>query len=145
MRTMLRDTSWVVESIRCREAELADACASAAVNLKDPRAAVTMAELVFEHLRHSRPRLECSKACAQQVDRATMRRRAQAPLALPDVALDSAVETAVVYAIARTHAEVALFINDACATLLVAPVERERLLHIAFCTAALGDGLRPGL
>jgi hypothetical protein len=32
-------------------------------------------------------------------------------------------------------------VDDACASLLVAPLERERLLRIAFCTAALGESL----
>jgi hypothetical protein len=143
MRTLERETSWIVSAVRRREAELADACATAAVNVGDTAVARKLAELVFEHLRHSRPQLECSHSCVREVDTATLRRRAQKPLALPDLSLASATDAAIAGAIARAHAEVALFIDQVCASLLVAPLERERLMRIAFCTAELGDGLRP--
>jgi hypothetical protein len=143
MPTTERETSWIVDAIRRRESDLADACATAAVNVKDTLVAGRLAELVFEHLRHSRPQLECSNGCAAEVDTATLRARARWPLAMSDCAFDKAVDAAVAGAIARAHAEVALFIDDACASLLVAPVERERLLRVAFCTASLGVSLRP--
>lgn len=143
MRTLERETSWIVGAVRRREAELADACASAAVNVRDTLVARRLAELVFEHIRHSRPQLECSHANVREVDMATLRRRAQRPLALPDVSLASAIDAAIAGAIAHTHAEIALFIDDVCGSLFVAPVERERLLRVAFCTAELGDSLRP--
>jgi hypothetical protein len=143
MRTTQRETSWLVDAIRRREADLADACATAAVNVKDTLVAGKLAELVFEHLRHARPQLECTDHGAAEVDTATLRARVRRPLALSDAMLDRAVDAAVAGAIARAHAEVALFIDDACASLLVAPVERERLLRIAFCTASLGAALRP--
>jgi hypothetical protein len=143
MRTTERETSWIVVAIRRREAELADACATAAVNVGDTLVARRLAELVFEHLRHARPQFECSHSGAWEVDTATLRRRAQMPLAFCDASLASATDAAIAGAIARAHAETALFIDNACASLLVAPVERERLLGIAFCTAALGASLRP--
>jgi hypothetical protein len=146
MRTTERETSWIVGAIRRREAELADACATAAVNVADTLVARRLAELVFEHLRHSRPQFECSHSGVREVDTATLRRRAQMPLALlclSDVSLASATDAAIAGAIARAHAETALFIDHACGSLFVAPVERERLLGIAFCTAALGASLRP--
>jgi hypothetical protein len=143
MRIIERETSFVVDAVRRREADLADACATAAVNVKDTLVAGRLAEIVFEHLRHSRPHLECSSFGAAEVDKATLRQRAMSPLALPDLSLDRAVDAAVAGAIARAHAEVALFIDDACLSLLVAPVERERLLRVCFCTAALGAALRP--
>jgi hypothetical protein len=143
MRTIEREASWIVGAIRRREAELADACASAAIHVRDTRVAGRLAGLVFEHLRHSRAQLECANACAPDVDTATLRRRAQSPLAFCDAAMEAAVDAAIAGTIARSHAEVALFIDEACASLLVAPVERERLLRVAFCTAALGDSLRP--
>jgi hypothetical protein len=143
MRTIERETSWIVGAIRRREAELADACATAAVNVSDTMVARRLAELVFEHLRHSRPQLECSHSGVREVDTATLRRRAQMPVAFSDCSLASATDAAIAGAIARAHAETALFIDQACASLFVAPIERERLLGIAFCTAALGDSLRP--
>jgi hypothetical protein len=79
----------------------------------------------------------------REVDTGTLRRRAQKPLALPDLSLASATDAAIAGAIARAHAEVALFIDQVCASLLVAPVERDRLMRVAFCTAELGDSLRP--
>jgi hypothetical protein len=136
------EASWIVGAIRRREAELADACASAAIHVRDTHVAGKLAGLVFEHLRHSRSQLECCNVCAPDVDTATLRRRAQRPLAFCDIELQEAVDAAIAGAIARTHAEVALFIDEACASLLVAPAERERLLRVAFCTAALGDSLR---
>jgi hypothetical protein len=141
MRTMQRETSFLVEAIRRREADLADACATAAVNVRDTLVAGRLAELVFEHLRHARPQLECNDSCAPEVDAATLRARTRRALAFDDTSLQSAIDFAVAGAIGRAHAEIALFIDDACASLLVAPVERERLLRIAFCTAKLGDSL----
>jgi hypothetical protein len=70
-----------------------------------------------------------------------LRQRALRPHAVPDVAFAAAVDEAIAGAVARMHAEAALFIDDACASLLISPVERERLLRIAFCTAWLGDRL----
>jgi hypothetical protein len=145
--------SFVVEAIRRREAELADACAAAAASVKDTRVARRLIASAFEHLRHSRQHLDCSNSRAAAVDSGTLRRRAQGPLAFWDGAPPSALESslasvppsivdlALAGSLARSHAEVALFIDDACASLLVAPAERERLLRIAFCTAALGHSL----
>jgi hypothetical protein len=146
-------TSFVVEAIRRREAELADACAVAAASVKDTRVARRLVASAFEHLRHSRQHLDCSNSRAAAVDTGTLRRRAQRPLALWDGVLEPAIEStlpsvlpsivdlALAGSLARCHAEVALFIDHACASLLVAPAERERLLRIAFCTAAIGDSL----
>jgi hypothetical protein len=138
-------TSFVVEAIRNREAELADACALAAASVKDTGVARKLIVSAFEHLRHSRQHLDCSNRRAVAVDAGTLRRRAQRPLALWDGGLTSMqtsiVDLALAGSLARSHAEVALFIDRACASLLVAPAERERLLRIAFCTAALGDSL----
>jgi hypothetical protein len=144
MRTTEHQASWIVGAIRRREAELADACASAAIHVRDTRVAGRLAGLVFEHLRHSRTQLECASACAPDVDTATLRRRAQRPLAFCDIALEAAVDAAITGTIARSHAEVALFIDEACCSLLISPAERERLMRVAFCTAALGDSLRIG-
>jgi hypothetical protein len=136
-------TSFIVEAIRRREAELAEACAVVAASVKDTRVARRLAASALEHLRHSRPHLDCLGSGAAAVDTATLRRRVQRPVALCDRPLDSAIDVALAGAMARCHAEVALFIDHACASLLVAPAERERLLRIAFCTAALGDALAP--
>jgi hypothetical protein len=140
--------SFVVEAIRRREAELAEACVVAAASVKDTGVARKLVASAFEHLRHSRQHLDCSNSIAAAVDSGTLRRRAQRPLALWDGALESVLESVVDLALAgslaRSHAEVALFIDGACATLLVAPAERDRLLQIAFCTAALGDCLGGG-
>jgi hypothetical protein len=135
--------SFVVEAIRRREAELAEACAIVAASVKDTRVARRLAASALEHLRHSRQHLDCRGCGTAAVDTATLRRRAQRPLALCDRALESAIDVALAGAVARSHAEVALFIDHACASLLVAPAEREKLLRIAFCTAALGDSLAP--
>jgi hypothetical protein len=135
------ETSFITEAVRRREADLADACATAAAHVRDPVVAAKLAELVFEHLRHALPHLECTNGEAPSVDAGTLRSRAQRAYALPDRALESAVDRAVAGAIARAHAEIALFIDSACASLLVAPVEREQLLRVAFCTAALGQSL----
>jgi hypothetical protein len=139
MRSTEQETSFLVEAVRKREADLAHACASAAVHIRDTIVAGKLAEVVFEHLRHARPQLECSNVCSPEVETAVLRARARRPHAQPDVALDVAVDRALAAAIARAHAEIALFVDDACASLLVAPVERERLLRVAFCTAALGE------
>jgi hypothetical protein len=136
-------TSFVVEAIRRREAELAEACAVVAASVKDTGVARRLVASALEHLRHSRQHLDCHRSGAAAVDTATLRRRAQRPLALFDRPLESAIDVALAGAIARTHAEVALFIDHVCASLLVAPAEREKLLQIAFCTAALGDSLAP--
>jgi hypothetical protein len=144
VRSTRQETSWIVDAVRRREADLADACATAAVHVRDTRVAGKLAELVFEHLRHARVQFECTNACAAEVDTATLRTRSlrQHAYAAPgDVATDAAVDAALAGAIARAHAETALFIDDACASLLVSPVERERMMRIAFCTAALGAGL----
>jgi hypothetical protein len=127
--------------VRRREADLADACATAAVHVRDTLVAGRLAELVFEHLRHARSTLDCAHPCAPEVDTATLRSRVHRPHAHADGAFARAVDAAIAGAIARAHAEIALFVDDACASLLVAPVERERLMRIAFCTAALGDSL----
>jgi hypothetical protein len=141
MRSIEHETSFLVEAVRRREADLAHACATAAVHVRDTLVAGKLAELVFEHLRHSRPQLECSNVCAAEVATAALRARAGRQHAQHDAALELAVDTALAGAIARAHAEIALFVDDACASLLVAPLERERLLRIAFCTAALGESL----
>ena len=114
---------------------------SAAVHVRSTLVAGKLAELVFEHLRHARLQFECTQLCAAEVDAATLRARVHLPHAQTDRWLDAAVDAAIAGAIARAHAETALFIDDACASLLVAPCERERLLRIAFCTAALGESL----
>jgi hypothetical protein len=137
-------TSFIVEAIRRREAELAEACAVVAASVKDTRVARRLAASALEHLRHSRPQLDCRGSDAAAVDTATLRRRVQRPLALCDRTLESAIDVALAGAIARSHAEVALFIDHVCASLLVGPSERETLLRIAFCTAALGDALAQG-
>jgi hypothetical protein len=141
VRSSRQETSWILDAVRRREADLADACATAAVHVRDTRVAGKLAELVFEHLRHARPGLECTNACAPEVDTATLRARAHRPHAQHDSPLGAAVDAAIAGAIARAHAEIALFVDDACGSLLVSPIERERLLRIAFCTAALGDAL----
>jgi hypothetical protein len=138
-------TSFIVEAIRRREAELAEACAVVAASVKDTRVARRLAVSAVEHLRHSRPHLDCHGSDAVAVDTATLRRRVQKPLAIFDRPLEPAIDVALAGAIARSHAEVALFIDQACASLLVAPSERETLLRIAFCTAALGDALGQGV
>ncbi|MGA7119475.1 MAG: hypothetical protein WBY94_05215 [Polyangiaceae bacterium] len=127
--------------MRRREADLADACATAAVYIRDARVAGRLAELVYEHLRHARSSFECSSACSFPVDTATLRARVHRPYALSDAQLEAAVDGALAGAIARAHAEIALFIDDACASLLVAPIEREQLLRVAFCTAAMGQSV----
>src|SRR5258708_27496553 len=131
MPTPERETSGIVDAIRRRESDLADACATAAVNVKDTLVAGRLAELVFEHLRHSRPQLECSDARAAEVDTATLRARVRRPLAMSDCSFDKAVDAAVAGGIARAHAEVAGFIDVGCASVRVAPVERERRLQVA--------------
>jgi hypothetical protein len=141
MRSTDHETSFLVEAVRRRESDLAQACATAAVHVRDTLVAGKLAELVFEHLRHARPQFECSNVCAPEVAAVVLRARAHRQHAQSDAALEKAVDTAMAGAIARAHAEIALFIDDACASLLVAPVERERLLRIAFCTAALGESL----
>ncbi len=141
MRSTEHETSFIVEAVRRREAELAQACATAAAHVRDTLVAGKLAELVFEHLRHARPQFECSNICAPEVETAVLRSRARRQHAQPDALLERAVDGAMAGAIARAHAETALFIDDACASLLVAPLERERLLRIAFCTATLGESL----
>jgi hypothetical protein len=141
MRSTEQETSFVVEAVRRREADLAHACATAAVHVRDTAVAGKLAELVFEHLRHSRTHFECSNVCAPEVETAILRARAHRQHVQADCVLEAAVDRALAGAIARAHAEIALFIDDACASLLVAPIERERLLRIAFCTAALGESL----
>lgn len=140
VRSSQQETSWILDAVRRREADLADACATAAVHVTDTRVAGKLAELVFEHLRHARAGLECTNGCAPEVDTATLRDRAHRPHAQHDAAA-GAVDAAIAGAIARAHAEIALFVDDACGSLLVAPAERERILRIAFCTAAMGHGL----
>ena len=141
MRSIEHETSWIFEAIRRRESDLADACATAAVYVRDRLAARRLAELVFEHLRHARPMCECTRLCAPEVDTATLRVRARRAVAMPDVFLARAVDAAISAAMARAHAELALFIDDACASLLIAPAERERLRRVALCTASLGENL----
>jgi hypothetical protein len=141
IRSAQQETSWLLEAVRRREADLADACATAAVHVRDMLVAGKLAELVFEHLRHTRPQLECTHPCAPEVDTATLRARSRRQHAQADGDLQRATDAAIAGAIARAHAEVALFVDDACGSLLVAPLERERLLRIAFCTAALGASL----
>ncbi len=141
VRSLQQETSWILDAVRRREADLADACATAAVHVRDTLVAGKLAELVFEHLRHARAPLECTNPCAPEIDTATLRARANRPHAQHDRQLPAAVDAALAGAIARAHAEIALFVDDACGSLLVAPVERERLLRIAFCTAALGVSL----
>jgi hypothetical protein len=139
MGTTETHTTWILDAVRRREAELADACAVAAVHVRDVVVAGRLAELVFEHLRHARPQSECTRPCSPEIDAATLRERARRPWAIPDTPLQGAVDKAIAGAMARAHAELALFIDDACASLLIAPMERERLLRLAFCTASLGD------
>jgi hypothetical protein len=141
VRSVGQETSWILDAVRRREADLADACATAAVHVKDTLVAGKLAELVFEHLRHARAQLECTNPCAVSVETATLRTRAQRVHAQPDFDLTRAVDAALAGAIARAHAETALFVDDACGSLLVAPVDRERLLRMAFCIAALGASL----
>jgi hypothetical protein len=144
VRSTHQETSWILDAVRRREADLADACATAAVHVRDTRVAGKLAELVFEHLRHARPQFECTNVCAVEVDAATLRgrtRRQYSHYAPADASVVAAVDGAMAGAIARAHAEIALFIDDACASLLVSPADRERLLRIAFCTAAMGEGL----
>lgn len=141
LRSPQQETSWILEAVRRREADLADACATAAVHVRDTLVAGRLAELVFEHLRHARPQFECTNQCAPEVDTATLRARSHRQHAQADGDLQRATDDAIAGGIARAHAEIALFVDDACASLLVAPVERERLLRIAFCTAALGASL----
>jgi hypothetical protein len=141
MRSTEHETSFILEAVRKREADLAQACATASVHVRDTLVAGKLAELVFEHIRHTRVQFECTNVTAPEVETAILRARAHRPHAHPDAALERAVDAALAGAIARAHAEIALFIDDACASLLVAPVERERLLRVAFCTAALGESL----
>ena len=144
VRSTQQETSWILDAVRRREADLADACATAAVHVRDTLVAGKLAELVFEHLRHARAQFECTNACAVEVDTATLRartRRQYAQHVPADGKTERAVDAAIAGAIARAHAEIALFIDDACGSLLVAPVERERMMRIAFCTAAMGDRL----
>ena len=141
MRTTQSETSWITEAVRRREADLADACATAAVHIRDALVAGRLAELVFEHLRHARPHVECTSGCSRAVDAATLRGRVHRPYALSDAWFEAAVDGAVAGAIARAHAEIALFIDDACASLHVAPAEREQLLRVASCTAAMGESV----
>jgi hypothetical protein len=141
LRSAQHETSWILEAVRRREADLADACATAAVHVRDTLVAGKLAELVFEHLRHARPQFECTNQCAPEVDTATLRAQSHRQHSHAAGDLQRATDGAISGAIARAHAEIALFIDDACASLLVAPVERERLLRIAFCTAALGASL----
>ena len=140
-RSFERETSWVLEAVRVRENDLADACARAAVHLRDTKIAGRVARMVFEHLRHARPAFECTNPCAPEVETAVLRARAHRQHAHYDRALVEAVDGAIAGAIARAHAEIALFVDDACGSLLVSPFERERLLRIAACTAALGASL----
>lgn len=140
-RSFERETSWVLEAVRVREGDLADACARAAVHLRDTKIAGRVARMVFEHLRHARPSFECTNPCAPEVETAILRARANRQHAHHDHSLVQAVDGAIAGAIARAHAEIALFVDDACGSLLVSPFERERLLRIAACTAALGASL----
>jgi hypothetical protein len=141
MRTTQSQTSWITEAVRRREADLADACATAAVHIRDALVAGRLAELVFEHLRHARPHVECTNGCSDAIDTATLRARVHRPYALSDAWFEAAVDGAVAGAIARAHAEIALFIDDACASLPVTTLEREQLLRVAFCTAAMGESV----
>jgi hypothetical protein len=141
MGSTWQGTSWIVEAVRRREGDLADACAIAATHIRDAVVAGRLAGLVFEHARHARPEIECTNTCAPEIDTATLRARARRTHAQPDTWLDAAIDGAVSGAIARAHAETALFIDDVCGTLLVAPEMRERLLRVAFCTAAMGQSL----
>jgi hypothetical protein len=136
-----RETSFAIAAIRRREADLAQACATAAVHVRDTRVAGTLAELVFEHVRHARPHCECLRPSAPDVDNAELRSRAERTPAFPATVLDAAVDRALAAALAREHAKLALFIDDACASLLIAPVEREWIRRVALCTAALGESL----
>ncbi|HEX8791498.1 MAG TPA: hypothetical protein VF765_11155 [Polyangiaceae bacterium] len=140
-RSVERETSWVLAAVRKRESDLADACAYAAVHLRDTAVAGRVARMVFEHLRHARVSFECTNPCAPEVETAVLRARAHRQHAHHDRVLVEAVDGAIAGAIARAHAEIALFVDDACGSLLVSPFERERLLRIAACTAALGASL----
>lgn len=135
------ETSWVLEAVRVRENDLADACARAAVHLRDTKTAGRVARMVFEHLRHARHSFECTNPCAPEVPTSVLRARAHRQHAHHDRSLVQAIDGAIAGAIARAHAEIALFVDDACGSLLVSPFERERLLRIAACTAALGASL----
>ena len=135
------DTAWLTEAVRRRDADLADACAIAAVHVRDAALSGRLAGLVFEHLRHARPHVECTNTCAPEVDAAALRSRVRRPCALSDTRFEAAVDGAMAGAIARAHAEVALFIDDACASLRVSPFERERLLLVMFCTASMGESV----
>lgn len=140
MRSLQHETSWLFDVVRRRESDLADACATAAAHVRDVRVARKLAELVFEHLRHARAHPQCT-ACPPEVDAAELRARTRRVHAHADTRLQEAVDRAIAGAVARAHAEAALFIDDACASLLIAPSEREQLLRIAFCTAALGASI----
>ncbi len=140
-RSVERETSWILEAVRKRESDLADACAYAAVHLRDTVVAGRVARMVFEHLRHARPAFECTNPCAPEVETAELRARARRQHSYHDGALPVAIDGAIAGAIARAHAEIALFVDDACGSLLISPFERERLLRIAACTAALGASL----
>lgn len=141
LRSADRETSWVLDAVRKRESDLADACAYAAVHLRNTVVAGRVARMVFEHLRHARVSCECTNLCAAEVETAVLRARAHRQHAWHDARLAQAVDGAIAGAIARAHAEIALFVDDACGSLLVAPLERERLMRIAACTAALGASL----
>ncbi len=140
-RSVERETSWVLEAVRKRENDLADACAYAAVHLRDTLVAGRVARMVFEHLRHARPSFECTNLSAPELETAVLRSRAHRQHAHHDRSLTEAVDGAIAGAIARAHAEIALFVDDVCGSLLISPFERERLLRIAACTAALGASL----
>jgi hypothetical protein len=140
-RSFERETSWVLEAVRTRESDLADACACAAVHLRNVVIAGRVARMVFEHLRHARQSLDCTNPSARDVETAELRARAHRQHAHHDGSLVEAVDGALAGAIARAHAEIALFVDDACGSLLVSPFERERLLRIAACTAAMGASL----
>jgi hypothetical protein len=141
IRSVEHETSWILEAVRKRENDLADACACAAVHLRDTIVAGRVARMVFEHLRHARPLIECTNPCAPDVETADLRTRVRRTHAHHDLALVEAVDGALAGAIARAHAEIALFVDDAVGSLLVSPFERERLLRIAACTAAMGVSL----
>jgi hypothetical protein len=140
-RSVDQETSWVLDALRKRENELADACAYAAVHLRDTVVAGKVARMVFEHLRHARPSCECTNLSAPELETAVLRARVRRQHAYHDRALVEAIDGAIAGAIARAHAEIALFVDDACGSLLVSPFERERLLRVAACTAALGASL----
>ena len=141
MRTIQSETSWITEAVRHRESDLADACAVAAVHVRDATVAGRLAGLVSEHLRHARPNVECTNGCAPEVDAAALWARVHRTYSLSDIRLEAAVDGAMAGAIARAHAEMALFIDDAGAWLSLAPFERARLLRVMFCTAAMGESV----